>query len=99
MQPPHSKRWLIGETIPPEISQALQDYPILLRQALYNRGYRNTESVNAYFDIGKPIYDPFLLKGMQPAVERLLYAIDHDQAMAIYGDYDVDGVTATVLMT
>ncbi|RPJ50320.1 MAG: single-stranded-DNA-specific exonuclease RecJ, partial [Chloroflexi bacterium] len=43
--------------------------------------------------------DPFQINGMDETVIRLLWAIDHHEPVAVYGDYDVDGVTATALLT
>jgi single-stranded-DNA-specific exonuclease len=46
----------------------------------------------------KDLADPFLIPDMDPAVERILHAIDHGQKICIYGDYDVDGVASITLM-
>ncbi len=43
-------------------------------------------------------HDPFLLAGMGPAVDRILAAIDRKEKIAIHGDYDVDGITSTVIL-
>jgi single-stranded-DNA-specific exonuclease len=43
--------------------------------------------------------DPFLLSGVEPAVERIFQAVEHKERIALYGDYDVDGVTSTALLT
>jgi single-stranded-DNA-specific exonuclease len=44
------------------------------------------------------LHDPFALNGMQPAVDRILGAIERRERIAIHGDYDVDGVTSTVIL-
>ena len=44
------------------------------------------------------LHDPFALTGMHPAVDRILGAIDRRERIAIHGDYDVDGVTSTVIL-
>ena len=44
------------------------------------------------------LHDPFALTGMQPAVDRILGAIERRERIAIHGDYDVDGVTSTVIL-
>ncbi len=49
-------------------------------------------------DYNRDITNPFLLKGMNEAVKRILKAKDKDEKICIYGDYDADGVTATVLL-
>lgn len=42
--------------------------------------------------------DPFLMKGMDKAVSRILQAIDQHEKIVVYGDYDVDGITSTSIM-
>ena len=64
-----------------------------------NRGYEDRESAAAFIE-GRVTFDrdPFLLKGMDLAVERLHQAVSAGEKVAVYGDYDVDGVTSTALM-
>jgi len=95
---PLEKRWEIYPPIPPDIDQALTSYHPLLRQLLYNRGIQDADSAKAYLEISGSLYDPFLLSGMNIATDRILKAIDEHEQIAIYGDYDVDGVTATALL-
>jgi len=93
-----NKRWEIASKIPLDIDQELSAYSPVMRQLLFNRGI--TEEIAAYnFLVTEgPMFDPFLMIGMDAAVERLLRAIENGEKMVVYGDYDVDGVTATVLM-
>ncbi len=99
MQPSLNKRWHIGAVVPPEVEQVFQEYPPFLRSVLYNRGFTDHDLAERFLRADQPENDPFLLKGMDAAVERLLAAAEHGERVAVYGDYDVDGVTATVLMT
>jgi single-stranded-DNA-specific exonuclease len=71
-----------------------------MRQLLYNRGFEDGESA-AKFIAGEVGFstDPFLLKGMAEAVERLHQAVVDGETIVIYGDYDADGVTSTALLT
>lgn len=92
------RKWKISPVIPGEISQSLGDYPLPLRQVLYNRGYSTMESAEAYLVADAPLYSPFLLTGMDRAVGRIVEAIQHREKIIVYGDYDVDGVSATVLL-
>jgi single-stranded-DNA-specific exonuclease len=93
------KRWVIHDQIPIGIEQALIDYPPILRQLLYNRGYENPEAAFRFLQAEPPPNThPLAMSGIPEAVDRLQYAIRMQEAIAIYGDYDVDGVTATALL-
>jgi single-stranded-DNA-specific exonuclease len=92
------KRWILHERMPTEISEALVIYPAPIRQILFNRGCVDNISAQHFLDGKNEIADPFLLTGMQKTVERLKKAIIENDPIAIYGDYDVDGVTATTLL-
>lgn len=95
----HTKRWLIPPQITLEAETALAKFPPTLRQILFNRGYATDEQARAFLK-AEPEFDtdPFQMTGMQAAVERIRYALAHDEPIAIYGDYDVDGVTSTALL-
>lgn len=72
----------------------------LIAKILVNRGYDTVETANAFLrpEISA-LYDPFLLHDMDKAVERLFQAIDNGENIVVYGDYDVDGMTSTAIMT
>jgi single-stranded-DNA-specific exonuclease len=77
----------------------LHGYPPFLRQILYNRGYGDPEAARSFLEAQiPPGTEPFLLSGVSQAVDRIQYAIRKQEPIAIYGDYDVDGVTATALL-
>lgn len=93
------KRWQIASPISPEADRELQQYPRIFRQILYNRGLATEALAQEFLEARTPTTtDPSRLLGMQAAVERLMRAIQHGERIAIYGDYDVDGVTATALL-
>ena len=94
-----TKRWNIPPLITPEADSALMAFPAVLRQILFNRGYATDADARAYLN-AKPNFntDPFQLTGMREAIDRIQYAIQQQEPIAIYGDYDVDGVTATALL-
>ena len=96
---PIQKRWHVAPPITPEAEQELTDYPPYLRQILYNRGYTTSDSAQRFLDVQTPEEaSPLILKTMPEAVDRLRHAIDAHEPIAIYGDYDADGVTATALL-
>jgi single-stranded-DNA-specific exonuclease len=96
---PLDKRWIVPPLITPEADSALAAFPTLLRQILFNRGYATEADARAYLN-AKPDFntDPFQMTGMHEAVDRINIAIQNNEPIAIYGDYDVDGVTATALL-
>jgi single-stranded-DNA-specific exonuclease len=98
MNPSIAKNWWTYPPIPVEINKKLESYPRFLRQVLYNRGISGIEQAETYLAARDPQHDPFTLKDMESTVQRLLAAIDSHEKIAVYGDYDVDGVTATALM-
>jgi single-stranded-DNA-specific exonuclease len=95
----HTKRWVISPPITPVAEEALVRFPSILKQILFNRGMGNYDEASAFlralpgFDT-----DPFQLTDMDTAVDRILFAMEHNEPIAVYGDYDVDGVTATALL-
>ena len=93
------KRWLIPPRIPLDVEQALHGFPPVLRQILFNRGYATPEEARRFLEARTPPgTDPLNLSGISLAVERIQFAIRHAEPIAIYGDYDADGVTATALL-
>lgn len=85
--------------ITPEADTALIAFPPILRQVLFNRGFATDADARSFLR-AEPNFntDPFQMTGMREAVDRIRFAIQHNEPVAIYGDYDVDGVTATALM-
>jgi single-stranded-DNA-specific exonuclease len=74
------------------------DLQPLVIQLLYNREVLEPGAVSEFLSGRHAIEDPFQLKGMSQAVTRLRQAIRRQERIAIYGDFDVDGVTATALL-
>lgn len=94
-----TKRWNVYPRMPIEVSGCLEEYPPLIRQILFNRGIADMGSAKEYFHALPPDEtSPFLLGGMDKAVQRILKALLDHEKIVVYGDYDVDGVTATVLL-
>ena len=84
-----------------QVKEFSQKYGILpiLSVVLLNRGISDEESLRKY--IKKPldsIYNPMLLPGMEKACNRIKSAIDNNEKIVIYGDYDADGVTSVSIL-
>lgn len=94
-------RWSIGSADPEAadaLSEALNVSPLLAR-LLAVRGLTDIGHANQFLNGGTDqTHDPFLLDGMAEAVERIRLAIDSDEKIRVYGDYDADGVSSTTLM-
>ena len=98
-------RWTVasldsdGEAKAEVLSSALS-LPPLVAKLLVQRGFNEIESASQFLSGGlECLHDPFLLKGMDRAVERIRLALDRKERVRIYGDYDADGVSSTTLMT
>jgi single-stranded-DNA-specific exonuclease len=93
------KRWEIAPRATKDHFARFPDLPPLVVQLLHNRGLREPDQVGEFLSDDAPPIDPYRLKGMGDAVVRLRRAALAGEPIAVYGDYDVDGVTATVLLT
>ena len=76
----------------------LQIHPIFCK-LLVQRGIADYDTAKQYFRPKlEDLHDPFLMSGMEKAVKRIQIAIDKEEKILIYGDYDVDGTTSVALM-
>jgi single-stranded-DNA-specific exonuclease len=93
-------RWEIAPILDPGAMKQLEHYHPILGQILFNRDLKNPAQIQAFLD-GRYLEsdDPFLLADVDQAVKRICNAIADDEMIVVYGDFDADGVTATVLMT
>ena len=95
------ERWLIPETDDAAV-EALMDagYPYLVSTVLASRGVVTPEQAAAHLDRERSlVYSPFLMRDMDKAVARIDRALAGGETIAVFGDYDVDGITSTCLLT
>ena len=78
----------------------LSDFPPVTRQLLINRSITEKDKIEEFFnpDFDKHNFDPYLINDMKPAIEKVIKHIKAQDKIVIYGDYDTDGVTSTVLL-
>ncbi len=91
--------WKVAPSAPGEVSRALGHLPPVMLQVLFNRKLTDEAHIQAFLEghyLEKD--DPFLLPDMEAAVARIEQAITCDERIVVYGDFDADGVTATVLL-
>jgi single-stranded-DNA-specific exonuclease len=94
------KKWQVLPEITKEFIDKFPEInPVVLR-LLYNREIRTQKAIDEFLnpDYGQDIHDPFLLRDMEKAVERIMQAIQKKEKIVVHGDYDADGVTSAALV-
>ncbi|PJB14507.1 MAG: single-stranded-DNA-specific exonuclease RecJ, partial [Flavobacteriales bacterium CG_4_9_14_3_um_filter_32_8] len=82
-----------------ELSTALNNLDATLTNILLQRGINTFDAAKSFFRPSlEEIHDPFLMKDMDKAVNRLQSAIENQEKILVYGDYDVDGTTSVALV-
>ena len=74
-------------------------YKPLTSMVLASRGITSCAQADAYLDCNAPLIDPYAMTDMDKGVERIRKAAGEGEIVAVFGDYDVDGITATCLLT
>lgn len=97
-----SARWLIKSEPEQEVVKILENevrLPNVLAKVLAQRGVKSFDQAKEFFrPTLQMLHNPFLMKDMDKAVERILLAIEKQEKIMVYGDYDVDGTTSVALM-
>ncbi len=91
------KKWIINESNDLSSNDSLNGFSQIIKSVLKNRGFTSFEQISDFLNVDVCV-DPFKLKDMDKAVDRIKMAIDNEEKIIIYGDYDVDGVTSTVVL-
>jgi single-stranded-DNA-specific exonuclease len=96
------KSWRVNSDFNPQIVQSLQvelNVDKIIATLLVQREIRNFDEAKLFFrpDLND-LHDPFLMKGMLEAVERVNIALAANEKILVFGDYDVDGTTSVALM-
>ena len=96
------KRWIIkpqpDDALALDFASQTGLHPVLAK-LLLQRGVSSAHDVDDFFNPSLDnLHDPFLMKDMSKAVERIISALQHNERILIYGDYDVDGTSAVALV-
>lgn len=94
------KKWLIRSTSK-DVSALAKNSGVsqVVAKILINRGIHNEIDIKRFMRASiEDLYDPFLMKDMEKATELIKLAIENKKKIVVYGDYDADGVTSTVIM-
>lgn len=95
------KRWMpkaVNHEVVKHLQEALRIHPALCR-LLAQRGIYDYDAAKAFFRPSiQHLHDPWLMKDMEKAVGRILTAIERQEKILVYGDYDVDGTTAVAMV-
>lgn len=94
------KTWRILPSAPKEFHKKFPEYPGIIVDLLYHRVGKNKRAVKEFFcsDFQKDLHDPFAFRDMKKAVRRIQKAVKSKEKIAIFGDYDVDGVTSVTIL-
>lgn len=94
------KQWKLYDTVP-DVADLAKELGTteMVAGILWHRGLRTVTEAEAFLHPEQqPFYDPLLMKDMDKAVARIRQAIDQEEKITVYGDYDVDGMSATSLL-
>jgi single-stranded-DNA-specific exonuclease len=98
MLPTSPRPWTIAPAAPAALLAALPEVHPVVVQVLFNRGLATAPAIRAFLRADDEIHDPYLLSGMDRAIVRLRRALARGELVAVHGDFDVDGVTATAVL-
>lgn len=92
-------QWNIAPPIPEAVKQLFPDVPLLAQTVLWRSGVTDQAAADEFLRPEyESLHDPFLFRHMRRAVDRIEVARKSGERVTIYGDYDADGVTSTVIM-
>jgi len=93
------KKWKIREEANPDFFNQFKEYPRVILQLLWNRDLKNKEAIEKFLNPQlSDLFSPDLMLNMKKGAKRITQAIENNERMAIYGDYDTDGICAAVIL-
>jgi single-stranded-DNA-specific exonuclease len=94
------KKWQTLPKINDKLAKKFPEISPVILQLLFNRGIETQKQIDEFLnpDYSQDIHDPFLFNDMKKAIARTKKAIENNEKVVIHGDYDADGVCATVIL-
>lgn len=94
------KKWTILADPPPQFQEDHPELSPIVARLLYHRNMRTQKEIDEFLnpDYERDIYDPFLFRDMEKAIARIMNAIEKKESIIVHGDYDADGVSASVIL-
>ena len=96
-----NRKWVCGEIDLSKVNEIKEKYNLtdLVANILVKRNIIEQNEIRTFLEPTRnDFYDPFLLQDMQVAVDRIIKAIEENEKIIIYGDYDVDGITSICIL-
>src|SRR3989344_456384 len=90
----------LAAPLPVSVADGLSTYDDFTKILLFNRGITTPHDAERFLnpDYERDIHDPFLILNMERAVERILRALDLNERIIVYSDYDCDGIPGSVIL-
>ena len=95
------KKWIVKEADTVTVRAIAEALGVseLTAKILYHRGIKDAQAAKNFLaPEAAPFYDPFVMTGMRVAVDRIVKALDAHEKICVYGDYDVDGMSASAIL-
>jgi single-stranded-DNA-specific exonuclease len=93
-----AKRWFLPDEVPPDVAEGLRSFAPAEQAILWRRGVASQSAADEFLRAPSSSHDPFAMLGMQQSVDRIGAALRRGESIAVYGDYDADGLTGTALL-
>ncbi len=94
-------KWIINKKVPKKFLEQFPEYSRLTLQLLWDRNIKTQEKIDEFFnpDYSQDLFDPYKMKGMKKAVKRINKALLGKEKIAVFGDFDADGVCSTAIIS
>ncbi len=92
--------WQLKDRVDQDFLNKFPELPPIVAQLLYNRDLHTQAVMDEFLmpDYSQDVHDPFLFKDMDRACSRIYQAIEKEELITVYADYDADGVSAAVIL-